>query len=570
MVRESEPRLLAESVVLGVVGGLAAQLFMWTLRACEHIFLTWMAGYRPPALPQEGGTLRQVIGPHGLWLVPLATTLGGLLSGLLVYTWAPEAEGHGTDTVVKAFHRAGGFIRARVAPLKLVASAITIGSGGSAGREGPTALIVAGAGSIYATLTHRTDEERQVLLLAGMAAGLSAIFRSPIGAAFFAIEVLYSTMEFEAGALLYTMLAAVVAYAVNGWFVGWQPLFYFTAAPINIRALDYGWLGGLGIGAGLIATLLPVVFYRLRDAFRALPIPPALNPAIGGLAVGLLALGFPQILGGGYGWIQEAIDGGLELKLMLALLFLKIIAFSFTVSSGGSGGIFAPTLFVGAMLGGILSSVSHLPSAMFVVLGMTATFGAAARVPIASLIMVMEMTGGYRLLPPAAFAVLLAYFVQTQLSAHFKYNSMYEAQVPGRAQSPSRYVENVELALRLLGTRQIPQAAKIGHLDLVALLDSGIPISMRGRKELNVGILRPQSALLGKTVQSYYNAVSGSPLEIVAILRGGEVVLPKADTVLQPDDRLLIISSSKARSVLDEHLVPLGTLQKPASGPPLA
>lgn len=568
MVRESEPRLLAESVVLGVVGGLAAQLFMWALHTCEHIFLTWMASYRPPGLPQEGGTLRQVIGPHGLWLVPLATTLGGLLSGFLVYTWAPEAEGHGTDTVVKAFHRAGGFIRARVSPLKLVASAITIGSGGSAGREGPTALIVAGAGSLYATLTHRKDEQRQVLLLAGMAAGLSAIFRSPIGAAFFAIEVLYSTMEFEAGAFLYTMLAAVVAYAVNGWFVGWQPLFYFTAVAGKIRALDYGWLGVLGVSAGLIATLLPVAFYRLRDAFRSLPILPALNPAIGGLAVGLLALGFPQILGGGYGWIQEAINGGLALKLMLALLFLKIVAFSFTVSSGGSGGIFAPTLFVGAMLGGILSSVSHLPSAMFVVLGMTATFGAAARVPIASLIMVTEMTGGYRLLPPAAFAVLLAYLIQTQLSAHFKYNSMYEAQVPGRAQSPSRYVENVELALRLLGTRQIPKAAKIGHVDLVALLDSGVPVSMRGRKELNVGILRPQSALIGKTVKSCYDAVGGSPLEIVAILRDGEVVLPKPDTVMQPDDRLLIISSSKARSVIGEHLAPLGAQQEPISSKP--
>ena len=128
--------------------------------------------------------------------------MGGLISGLLVYTFAPEAEGHGTDTVVKAFHRTGGFIRARVAPLKLVASAITIGSGGSAGREGPTALIGAGIGSIYATtLGHRRDEERSLLVLMGMAAGLSAIFRSPIGAAFFAVEVLYGNMEFETGAL---------------------------------------------------------------------------------------------------------------------------------------------------------------------------------------------------------------------------------------------------------------------------------------------------------------------------------------------------------------------------------
>ena len=557
MLRESEPRLVAETVVLGVVGALAAQLFTWTLRLCIHFFLSWLAGYHPPGLPEEGGVLRQVIGSHGLWLVPLATTLGGLLSGFLVYTWAPEAEGHGTDTVVKAFHRASGFIRARVAPLKLVASAITIGSGGSAGREGPTALIGAGVGSIYATLAHRTDEEREILLLAGMAAGLSAIFRSPIGAAFFAIEVLYSGMEFEARGLLYTMLASVVAYAVNGLFVGWQPLFYFPPAPGTIRALDYAWLGVLGFAGGLVATLLPVVFYRVRDLFRELPLPPALNPAIGGLGVGLIALKFPQVLGGGYGWIQEAIDGRLALKLLVVLLFLKIAAFACTVSSGGSGGVFAPTLFVGAMLGGVVASLAHLPTAMFVVLGMLTTFGAAARVPIASMLMVTEMTGGYRLLPPAAFTVLLSYLVQTQLAARLKYKSLYEAQVPGRAQSPARYVEHVQMALQLLGNKKIPNAATIGHLDLVTLLDSGLPIKMPGRKELSVGVLRPESSFVGKTIQSCYEAAAGASLEVIAILRNGEVLLPQADTVLQENDRLLIIGSSKARSRIAEHFVPL-------------
>ena len=274
-------------------------------------FLVGIAGYHLPGLPSDGGLLRQSVGPHGLWLIPVATTVGGLLSGLLVYTFAPEAEGHGTDTVVKAFHRAAGFIRARVAPLKLVASAITIGSGGSAGREGPTALIVAGAGSIYATLTHRNDDERRLLVLAGMAAGLSAIFRSPIGAAFFAIEVLYSSMEFDAGALLYTMLASVVAYGLNGLFVGWQPLFYFPPSQKYLSAFGYAWFGVLGAASGVAATALPVAFYRLRDLFRSLPLPPALNPAIGGLGVGLIALVYPQVLGGGYAGFKKPSMGRL-------------------------------------------------------------------------------------------------------------------------------------------------------------------------------------------------------------------------------------------------------------------
>jgi chloride channel protein, CIC family len=556
MVKENEPRLLAEAVFLGVIGALTAQLFIWALRFCEHLFLTLLAGYQPPGLPEEGGVLKQAIGPHGLWLIPVATTVGGLISGLLVYGFAPEAEGHGTDAVVKAFHRTGGFIRARVAPVKLIASALTIGSGGSAGREGPIALVGAGIGSIYATvLGHRRDEERSLLVLMGMAAGLSAIFRSPLGAAFFAVEVLYSRMEFESGSLLYAMLASIVAYGINGFFVGWQPLFYVVAGQTVLRPTDYLWFGVLGGASGLVATALPWVFYRVRDGFRALPIPAALNPAIGGLGVGLIALRLPQVLGGGYGWIQEAIDGRLTIALLAALMVAKIAAFALTVSSGGSGGVFAPTLFVGAMLGGILSALVHLPTASFVVVGMAAMFGAAARVPIASLVMVTEMTGGYQLLPAAAFAVLLSYLVQTQLSGNLKYCSLYEGQVLGRSQSPARYVENVQLALDILGTNRLPKAAKVGHLNLVSLLDSGIPVSLPGRRKLHLGVLPPQSAFAGRTIESLYQTLGNADWEIVAILRAANIVLPQPDIILQENDRLLVVASTEAEARISEHLV---------------
>jgi CIC family chloride channel protein len=149
----NQARRVVDSVLLGIVGALAAQLFTFLLKLVSSLTLVGIAGYHAPALLADGGPLREIVGPGGLWLVPVVTTLGGLLSGLLVYSLAPEAEGHGTDTAVKAFHRAGGLIRARIVPLKAVASAITIGTGRSAGREGPTALISAGVGSIYATLT---------------------------------------------------------------------------------------------------------------------------------------------------------------------------------------------------------------------------------------------------------------------------------------------------------------------------------------------------------------------------------------------------------------------------------
>lgn len=443
---ERQRRLVLDSLWLGLVGALAAQSFLFLLELSQRIFLEGIAGYRPPGLPNEGGALVETVGAHGLWLLPVVTTLGGLISGLLVYSLAPEAEGHGTDSAVKAFHRAGGYIRARVPLLKMVSSAITIGSGGAAGREGPTALIAAGIGSVYATLRRRPDDERRLLVLIGISAGLSAIFRTPIGAAIFAIEILYYDMEFETGALLYTILASVVAYTINGMFDGWEPLF---SVPSNLGvsgATEFLQYAVLGVAGGLVAALLPVVFYRTRDLFHVLRVPPHIKPAIGGLFVGLMALALPEVLAGGYGWMQMAIDGSLSLKLLLVLMFAKIVAMSLTVGSGGSGGVFAPSLFVGAMLGGILADTFGQPPAGFVVVGMAAVFSGAGRVPIATLFMVSEMTGGYHLLAPAALVVTLSYLIQVTLAQRFTYKSLYEAQLPTRPRREVDLLESIPVA----------------------------------------------------------------------------------------------------------------------------
>lgn len=554
--RQDKPRLLAEAIGLGIVGALAARLFTWMLHVCESFFLKRMAGYQPPGVSSEGGSLQAVIGPHGLWLIPLATTLGGLLSGILVYALAPEAEGHGTDAAVAAFHRAGGFIRARVAPVKLVASAITIGSGGAAGREGPTALISAGVGSLYATLMKRSEEERRILLLAGMAAGLSAIFRTPIGTGVFAIEVLYGGMEFETSALLYTMLSSAVAYAVNGFFVGWQPLFKLTA-PRTPHLSEYGWYLALGALAGLVATILPEVFYRTRDAFRKLPVPAWTKPALGGLGLGLLALKLPQVLGGGYGWIQLAMNGALALRLLLVLMGAKLVAFALTVSSGGSGGVFAPSLFVGSMLGGACAVMFHQPPGVFVVVGMAAVFGAAARVPIATLLMVTEMAGGYQLLVPAAAAVMLSYLVQMWLSQGLRYDSLYEAQVPLREDSPAHHVEQIRVALTLLGRRNAPATDRIGHLDLLRLLRSKVRFDLPGGKQLQLCLLRPESRFAGKSITNFYNELGQDDLEIVVVMRREHLLLPHPDTLLEGNDRMLLITSASSWASLQNEITQL-------------
>lgn len=552
-VREERSRIL-DTVLLGIVGALSAQLFIWMLQVAQKYLLTGLSGYVPPALASEGGKLQAAIGSHGLWLIPVVTTLGGLISGILIYSLAPEAEGHGTDTAVKAYHQQEGRIRARISPLKMIASAITIGSGGTGGREGPTALISAGIGSIYGSLTNRSDEDRRLLVLIGMASGLSAIFRSPIGTALFAIEVLYGGMEFESGALLYTMLGSVVAYAVNGLFVGYQPLFHVppTSAP---PLQDYFWYVLLGLAAGLVATLLPMVFYGVRDLFRAIPIPPHFKPAIGGLGVGLLALALPQVLGGGYGYIQKAINGQLSAGLLLALVFGEMLALSFTISSGGSGGVFAPSLYVGAMLGGLLAQIFHQPSAALVVVGMAAVFGGAARIPMATLFMAMEMTADYALLGPAALAIFLSYLVQTTLSQRLKYRSMYEAQVPFRFDSPAHFVEDLDTVLRLLGQRSFSVPPSITHLHLRTLLASGIPVDLPDGQQLAIGILRKDSPLVKNSIEEASNELKG--VELIAVFRGGEMRLPGAELVLRAKDRLLAIVTPEGKEQLTEHLDPL-------------
>jgi CIC family chloride channel protein len=538
-------RLILDSLLLGVVGGLSAQLFLRLLRVAHWLFLKRMAGYQPPGVAADGGVLTEVIGPHGLWLIPLVTTLGGLISGVLVYSLAPEAEGHGTDTVVKAFHRMGGFIRARVAPLKMVASAITIGSGGSAGREGPTALISAGVGSIYATIGKRTEKERRLLVLVGMSSGLSAIFRSPIGTAIFAIEVLYSDMEFEGGALLYTLLGSVVAYCVNGHFAGFQPLFQ-VPGNIPIPGLsEYFRYALVGVAAGLTASILPNVFYGTRDLFRAIPVPPHLKPAIGGLGLGLMALALPQVLGGGYGWIQEAINGKLVLGLLFTLSFAKMLALALTISSGGSGGVFAPSLYIGAMLGGGLARLFDQPAAAFVVVGMAAVFAGAARIPIATLLMVTEMTGGYHLFAPAALAVVLSYLIQVALTSKLKYKSLYEAQVARKADSPAHYLEQIEDAVHLLSDEGLVLPDTDARLNLKALLEHGIPVELPDGKQLALCALRRGSKYLGKSVTVCFPVNGDNDVEVVAVLRNGATLLPHAQVKLEGDDRILLIASGE-------------------------
>ena len=552
---KKEAHLLLDTLILGIIGAVGAEVFRFLLELFQKVFLSSIAQYSPPGLVREGKTLVENIGSHGLWLIPVVLVIGGLISGFIVYQFAPEAEGHGTDTAVKAFHRKAGEIRPVVTPVKILASAITIGSGGSAGREGPTALFSAGLGSIYAKIFKRSEYERRLLVLVGMAAGLSAIFRSPIGTAIFAIEVLYSDMEFETEVLIYTMLGSIVAYTINSVLVGWEPLFVIPGNLAVEHFSDYSWYVLLGIASGIIGTIIPNAFYYTRDLFKKIPIKDHFKPAIGGLGVGLIALVFPQVLGGGYGWIQKAINGQLAISLLFILLFMKMIAFSFTVSSGGSGGVFAPTLFVGAMLGGLFAEIVHQPPAAFAVVGMAAVFGSSARVPIATLLMVTEMTGGYNLLVPAALAVILGFYIQDFLciKLNIKYISLYEGQVQRQSDSQAHRIEHIKRALSILEDQKVIDTKTIGHVDLVSLLESKIPLDITKDEQLFVEIISPDNPCVNTLIKERCLNNESDKWKIIALIRDNELLFPYPETKLKAKDEIVILSSKENLEIIKRN-----------------
>ncbi len=428
---------LVLGTAIGIVAGIGAIIFYSAIAFCSTWFLGAIAGYYPPGPAGEGQTVvTPILRP---WLLPLVTTLGGLLTGIIVYTFAPEAEGHGTDAAIEAFHEKGGYIRPRVPLVKTIASAITIGSGGSAGREGPTAQIAAGFGSALADLLHLDDHDRRIAMAAGVGAGIGSIFKAPIGGAILSAEVLYQH-DFESEALFPSFVASVVGYSIYGSWAGWSPVF---GGGHHFAFTDPRTLIGyaiLGIIAGLVGIVYPRTFYGIRDAFARLPIPNMFKPAIGGLAVGLIGLLFPQALGMGYGWVQFGINNDftqLPVFLILALIFVKILTTSLTIGSGGSGGVFGPGMVIGGFLGatvwvGIHAVAPQLAgfSGPFVIVGMGAFFGGVAKAPMAVILMVAEMTNEYSLIVPAMLATMIALVITGNIS-------IYEKQVPSRLDSPA-------------------------------------------------------------------------------------------------------------------------------------
>ncbi|MBW2397567.1 MAG: chloride channel protein [Deltaproteobacteria bacterium] len=403
------------SVVIGVLSGLGALAFNELLHAATEITMHGWARVVLPEPTGEASNLPIPDGPPRRWVLFFLPVVGGLISGLLVKTFAPEAEGTGTDGYIDAFHNKAGSMRRRVPWVKSLATLATLSSGGSAGKEGPIAQIGAGIGSALGRTLKVGARARRTMMVAGAAGGLGAIFRAPLGGALTAVEVLYKE-DLETDALTPAILSSVTAYTVFCSVNGFDHVFSYVGESFHtpIRLLFYMVLGLVCSGAGFL--YVNFLHGSKRVFFDRLPINKYLIPPLGGLLVGTIGLAYPQAMGQGFGYVQQLILGqpidGIQATVgfLATLAVLKIVTTSFTISSGGSGGVFAPSLFIGALLGGCVGTLSqqYFPAlvpdvAPFVVVGMGAFFAGVANAPIASLMMVCELTGAYELLPPPEF-----------------------------------------------------------------------------------------------------------------------------------------------------------------------
>ncbi len=418
LVRDLD-RWVVLGVAIGVAAGLGAVVLFVSLQWATHVLLGSLGGYRPPAPIGEGHAL--AAGTTRSWRIPAVTALGGVVCGIAISLLAKEAGGDGTDAAIDAVHRDPAGIRGRVSLVKIVASALTIGSGGSGGPEGPTTQVSAGFASLLARRLRLSPADARIAVTAAIGAGIGAIFRAPLGGAVFGAEVPYGE-DAEVEALVPSVIAAVVAFAIFGAFEGYDPIFgTLSGYRFGHDPVQFLYFAAIGVACGLAGRLYAWSLHAVRSLSLNGRFGDALKPGLGGLAAGLIGVALPGAIGTGYGWAQTSMGPGLlhlSPWVVLTLPLAKILTTALSIGSGGSGGIFGPGMVIGGFTGaavwwllhGVAPTVSARP-APFVIVGMIACLGSIAHTPLAVMLMVVEMTGSLTMLPPAMLAVGIASMV---------------------------------------------------------------------------------------------------------------------------------------------------------------
>lgn len=433
------------AVVVGVLAGLASMFFSWMLHFLESFYASFSIQN-----PEKTDTLIEKTRfifqhPTSAIIIVLLPAFGGLIAGLIIYIFCPDAKGTGTDEMINAFHNKEGRIEPKVPFFKALATLFTLPTGGSGGKEGPISFIGAGIGVLVANTAKAGARARRTLMLSGTAAGLGSVFKTPLGGALTAAEMVYKE-DIESDALIPCFISSVTAYLVYITYAGTEPYLNvsrFTNFHTN-EILFYLILGVLCFGFGY---LFIEGFNKAKRFINKINIVSYMKPAIGGLLTGGIAVVFFSVSGTGEAFLHYTINGNLPdfigghtwVTIVISLLtiaFLKIMATTLTIGSGGSAGIFAPSLFIGAMLGaavGVAAKffLNHEVSIVsFMVVGMGAFYAGVANAPMAGIIMIVEMTGSYILLPPLIIVSIFTFIMSKRIS-------MYKSQVENRFKSPA-------------------------------------------------------------------------------------------------------------------------------------
>ncbi len=395
------------AIFIGVLAGFGAVGFRLLIQTFQRIFYG------------HGSDLVQIILSIPWYWKILVPAIGGSVVGPLIFLFAREAKGHGVPEVMEAVALRSGMIRKRVVIVKSLASAISIGSGGAVGREGPIVQIGSAIGSAFGQMLRVSGNRMRNLVGCGAAAGIAATFNAPIAGAIFSLEIILG--EFEMGTFGPIVLASVMATVVSRAFLGNYPAFSIPKYNL-VSVWEIPTYLIMGFLAGLVALVFTKALYKSEDLWDDLKVPEYVKPALGGLAIGALSLFFPQILGVGYETITGALVGSVSWYLLLILVFAKIAATSITIGSGGSGGIFAPSLFIGAMLGGVYGHVVHYlfpsvtaSSGAYSLVGMGAIVAGTTHAPITAILILFELTGDYRIILPLMMTCILSAVTASQL-----------------------------------------------------------------------------------------------------------------------------------------------------------
>jgi CIC family chloride channel protein len=397
------------AVLIGLLGGYCAVGFRQFIQFVNQV--TWRQG--PYAL--------DYIASLPWWWKILAPATGGLIVGLIIHRFAREAKGHGVPEVMEAVALRGGRIRPRVVLAKLVASGISIGSGGSVGREGPIVQIGSALGSTIGQWLKIDQRRLRTLVGCGAAAGIAGTFNAPVAGALFAVEIILG--DFGVAQFSPIVISSVAATVVSQHYLGDFPAFEVPAYSL-VQASELFAYAGLGILAAVVALGFIRVLYAFEDRFDRIPLYPPFRTLLGGALIGVIGIWLPHVFGVGYEAINEALHGRLAWEFMAMLVVVKILAVSITIGSGGSGGIFAPSLFIGAMLGGAVGTVVHTlwpastaGAGAYALVGMGAIVAAATHAPITAILIIFELTGEYRIILPLMISCIIATLLATRLES---------------------------------------------------------------------------------------------------------------------------------------------------------